>query len=570
MSGLAGWVAPSGKGPDESAVAPMLEALAHRGVAGEELVGLADRNAKRHAVLGATLCDKSSRISLALDGAIGNARELRAELERRGYAFRLGSGAELLLRAYQRWDKDVARHLRGAFAFAIWDSRKDRLLLARDRFGEKPLYLHEASGCLYFGSEPKALLALPGFKPEIDLEAAWQTLAHGYAPGPATLFAGIRKLPHATFALWQFGRLHPTRYWTPPDRGPAQDAQRVAEAAGDVVEVFIGELDDAIRVRGGAGVLLSGGLDSAAIVALASGHGGALKTFSLGFEGDPASELARAAAVAKHFGAAHHEIVVRPQEVLTDLTRLIASRDAPSPRPYDLAYWRLAAEAGRSVRIVLTGDGADEVLGGYRRYVAERLAWSLHSVPRVPAPLAAPLVQALHPAPPKKAPAAMPPFDADPHASRLRRALYFDQTGSLPDHLLERNDRAAAAFGIEARMPYLDDRLAEYVSALPDEERVRGLQTKRILRRAASRLVPRELAVRKGGFRIPMRDWLRKELREPLLDHLQGPGSLTRRYYDAALLDRMLDRHLRGKSNHEIALWTLLNLEVWYRRYRPA
>jgi len=167
--------------------------------------------------------------------------------------------------------------------------------------------------------------------------------------------------------------------------------------------------------------------------------------------------------------------------------------------------------------------------------------------------------------------AKIPPFDADPQASPLRRALYAGQTTRLPDELLERNDRAAAAAGVEMRMPYLDHRLAEYLSALPDDRRVRGLATKWILHQAGRRLIPGALARRrKGGFRMPIRDWLRNELRDTLLEHLQGSGSRTRKYYDAARLDRMLAEHLRGKNNHSRALWTLLNLEIWHRKYAPA
>jgi asparagine synthase (glutamine-hydrolysing) len=165
---------------------------------------------------------------------------------------------------------------------------------------------------------------------------------------------------------------------------------------------------------------------------------------------------------------------------------------------------------------------------------------------------------------------ATPPFDADPRASSLRRALYFDQMSTLPEQLLERNDRAAAAAGIELRMPFLDHRLAEYVSALPDDRRVRGLATKWILRQAGKRLIPEGLASRKAGFRLPVRDWLRNELRDSLLDHLQSSASRTRQYYETRLLDRMMDEHLEGRNNHETPLWTLLNLEIWHRQYKPA
>jgi asparagine synthase (glutamine-hydrolysing) len=607
MRGLAGWVATGRAALDEGALLPMLEALAGRGAAGTaDLVGFVDRRAGRQAVLGATLCDRAARVSLALDGAIANASELRAELAKRGHAFARGTDAEVVLRAYQHWGKDAVKHLHGAFAFALWDTGKECLLLARDRFGEKPLYLLEKGGAVFFASEIKALLAAPGVAPEVDLNAVWEFLAYRYVPGPRTLFSGIRKLAPATCLQWQFGRVQEIRYWIAPDRNPPAARTRQASQE-DSVETFIASLDEAIRHRcgsaeGGA-VLLSGGLDSAALVALASRAGAGVKTFALGFEGDPASELPRAAAVAKHFGTVHQEIVVKPAELLPGLGKLVAGRDAPSSRPSDLAVYRLAAEASRGAKIVLSGDGCDEILGGYRRHVAERFAWSFRGVPSMLGMLA-PLARsansrsalaslrlpawreryvrwngALTEAERRRlsvldlqAPerGATPPFDADPRASSLRRALYFDQMSSLPEQLLERNDRAAAAAGIELGMPFLDHRLAEYVSALPDDRRVRGLATKWILRQAGKRLIPEVLASRKAGFRLPVRDWLRNELRDTLLDHLQSSASRTRQYYETRLLDRMLDEHLKGRNNHETPLWTLLNLEIWHRQYKPT
>jgi asparagine synthase (glutamine-hydrolysing) len=597
MCGIAGWVALSRGALDDSALLPMLEALGRR-TAREDLVALVDRRAGRQAVLGASLCDRAARISLALDGGFANARELRAELAKRGHAFSCGSDAELLLRAYQHWGKDAVKHLAGAFAFAVWDSRKESLLLARDRFGEKPLHLLERNGAVCFASEIKALLRIPGFKAEADLDSLRAFLGYRCVPGPRTLFAGIRKLPPASYLLWQFGCVQEVRYWIPPDRNP-----RTGRAPADALEGFVSSLEDAIDQRAADGVLLSGGIDSTVIVSLASRKGGALRTFSLGLEGDPASELPGAALIAKHFGAVHQEIVVKPADLVAGLSAMVAARDAPCARPSELAVHRLAAEASRSAKSVLTGDGCDEILGGYRRHVAERFAWGFSSVPSMLG-LLAPLARS---ASAKTALASLrlgdwreryarwsgaltaaerarlslvgqdaagdgssPPFDADPRASGLRRLLYFGQTSALPDQLLERNDRAAAAASIEARLPFLDHRLAEYVSALPDDQRVRGLATKWILRRAGKRLIPAGFEMRKAGFRMPVRDWLRNELRETLVDHLQGGASRTRPYYDAALLDRMVDEHLKGQNNHEIPLWTLLNLEIWHRLYRPA
>lgn len=598
MGGIAGWIARGQHALDESAMLPVLEALAHRGATGEGLY-VGQTGSGHRVVLGQPFYDPVSGIALVLDGAIANRGELRTQLAPRGYAFTGDTGAEALLRAYQHWDKDVVHHLRGAFAFALWDARKERLMLARDRFGEKPLYLAERGGSLYFASELRALLKIPGIAAQPDPGATHDYLAYRYVPAPRTLINGIRKLMPGTCALWQFGRLREIRYWTPPDRGA-----RVQQNRSDPIAGFSEKLDEAIKLALPAGVLLSGGLDSAALVALASRHEKRLKTFSAGFADDPHSELARAAQVAEHFGTEHHEIVLSPRDIVARLPQVVAHRDAPVSRPADVALHFIACEAARGASAVLTGDGSDEILGGYRRHVAERFGWGLRSLPSVLA-LLAPLArqrpqlqtaiaslrikdwrqrcmrwvgvlsdQEASKLSPRETKALVngksaPPFDADPNASSLRRALYFDQASWLPDNVLERADRMTMAASLEARAPFLDHRLVEFVSALPDQLRVRGLETKWILRQAARPLLLR-LRPRKAGFRIPVGEWLRGELRDFLLEHLRGAGSLTRPYYEARALDRVLDEHLAGRRNHETLLWTLLNLEIWHRTCRRA
>jgi asparagine synthase (glutamine-hydrolysing) len=569
MGGIAGWITPTRRARDEGALATMLESIAHRRTESEDLCGLLDRSPRQQVVLGAMLSDKPSGISLALDGAIANAQELRQKLEKSGYSFARESNAEVLLRAYQYWDKDVVKQLRGPFAFALWDSRKERLLLARDRFGEKPLFLREHDGALYFASEIKALLKAPGARPEVDMRAVWDCLVYGYVPGPGTLFGGIRKLAPGTYAAWQLGRLSEVRYWIAPDRDPPALKKHSNKETEDG-EGFLARLDDAVRLQreGDAGLLLSGGLDSTVLGAVMARQNGGFKTFSLGLEGDPRSELREAAQAAKHFGARHHEIVVAPRELVAALPKLVAQRDAPLARPSDLAVHRLVTEAAGSVRAVLTGEGCDEVLGGYRRYIAERAGLRVRT-PRILTEAQRDRLSTLKLN--GSVTAGGPPNDADPRSSKLRRMFYADQTGGLPDDLLERGDRLAMAASLELRSPYLDHRLAEYVSGQPDELRVRGLSTKWVLREAGRELLPPELRKRpKAGFRMPVADWLRAELREPLLDHLRGAGSLTRKYYDAAALDRTIDEHLERKHNHESLLWTLLNLEIWHRTYIHA
>jgi len=572
MAGIAGWVAAARHPEDEGGLGAMLRALAHRGIG--SLVGYVEHDRRRQAVLGASLRDPASQIALVLDGCIVNASELRERLAGRGFRFAGEAPEEVLLRAYQYWDKDLVKQLRGPFAFAIWDSRKDRLLLARDRFGEKPLYLHQKDGTLHFASEAKALLQ-SRVAAGVDLSSLWDCLAYRYVPGPRTLFAGIRKLQPGSYGLWQHGKLHEVRYWTPPDGAPYVKSRNPRPLEG-----FLAALEEAVRLRPAEGVLLSGGLDSAVLLALASAGSSTLKTFSLGFEGDRASELPAAAQAAKHFGSEHHEIVVTPQELVSHWEYLVACRDAPLARPSELAACRLAVEAGRIAKSVLTGDGCDEILGGYRRYVADV---AFGGVGAFPARLLAPLVSAgrfdTSAAPLKlyewrdtlltrKSSSNETRPGSDRHASALRRALYADQSAWLPDQLLERNDRVGAAASLELRMPFLDHCLAQYVSALPDVQRVNGMSTKWILRQAAKRLLPAPLQRRaKSGWRLRLGDWLRGELRDFATEQLRGRSSVTRQYYDGAALDRVLGEHLEGKRNHEALLWTLLNVEIWHRSY---
>ncbi|MBV9189897.1 MAG: asparagine synthase C-terminal domain-containing protein [Betaproteobacteria bacterium] len=376
---------------------------------------------------------------------------------------------------------------------------------------------------------------------------------------------------------------------------------------------FLGALGEAVELQMVSdvpfGAFLAGGLDSSVIVALMTRYSPKVKTFSVGFAGDRHTELSHAALVAREFGTEHHEMVVTPRDFMDNLPALVAARDAPVSEPSDIAIFMLAREARRTVKMVLTGEGSDEILGGYRKHVAECLAWMYWTLPRSLRQMAAPLVQALpfrfrnlkiamaslncedwheryvrwfgaldfhqrrqlsrlrvheH-----EARDDLPPFDAHPDAGPLRRILYFDQTSWLPDNLLERGDRMTMAASIEARVPFLDHKLAEFASSLPDHWRVDELRRKRVLREVAWSLLPREIPERKKvGFTVPVTDWFTGGLRDYLYDHLRSSDSLTRAYYDSAVLDRVLDEHTQGVQTHDKLLWTLLTLEIWHRQYR--
>ncbi len=554
------------------------------------------------------MCDDDAGLALTYNGEIYNFRALREELRQAGYRFSRDSDTEVLLRGYQHWGPQVVHHLRGMFAFAVWDEREERLFMARDRFGEKPLFVHQDAHGLYFSSEIKALLRIPQINSTVNLDAVTDYLAYRYVPGPKTLFSGIRKLMPGSYAIWQRGKLTETRYWVPPDRKPAERPQ----TDESTVATFLSRLDEAVKLQMVSdvpfGAFLSGGLDSSTIVALMRRHSSSVNTFSVGFGEGAYSELAYAGTVAQQLGTTHHELTVSHRDMIDRLPSLVSYRDAPVSEPSDIPIYMLACEAAQSVKMVLTGEGSDEILGGYPKHIAERFAGSYQLIPGcLRNHLIAPLAHAL-PYSFRRVKTAVanlniadwreryvrwfgalnhaerdqlsvlrqnpgaglqaPPFDADAGTSTLRRMLYFDQTSWLPDNLLERGDRMTMAASIESRVPFLDHELAAFVSSLPDNFRVRGMCSKWILREAAKKLIPEQILRRpKVGFRVPVNEWFRTEMREFLMDHLHSGNAMTRAYYDTRVLDRALADHVSGKQNHEKLLWTLLNLEIWHRQY---
>src|SRR5262249_30124258 len=409
MCAIAGWVAGASRAPGAGTLPAMLRAMAHRGPddhgschfqcastqhqvsLGHRRLAIIDPKAARQ-----PMCDAAEGLALTFNGEIYNFREVRSELVRLGHRFALDSDTEVLLRAYQQWGSGGVTRLRGMFAFAIWDARRERLFLARDRFGEKPLFLYEDGGDLYFASEIKALLRLPRLKTSTDLRAVWDYLAYRYVPGPGTLFSGIRKLMPGTTAVWERGRLSEARYWKAPDCEPrAPETPR-----RDLVAEFLYRLDEAVRLQMVSdvpfGAFLSGGIDSSTVVALMSRHNPLVRTFSVGFRDDRYSELAYAAEVARHFGTRHQEIIVSDSDLIERLPRLVGYRDAPVSEPSDIAIHMLACEAARSVKMVLTGEGSDEILAGYPKHVAERAVAGFQMLPgalrrRLIAPLASAL-----------------------------------------------------------------------------------------------------------------------------------------------------------------------------------
>lgn len=619
MCGIAGYLVRRPIDGLGVALRGMADVIAHRGPDdagyfeaalqdGQGRVGLAHR---RLSIIDlSTGCqpigNEDGAVQIVFNGEIYNFQGLRDELISCGHSFRTHSDTETIVHAYEEWGAACVERLRGMFAFALWDGVEQQLFMARDRFGKKPLFLYHAEETLLFASEIKSILAFPGVHAPLNANGVREYFNYRYVPAPATLFSGIYKLMPGCFAIWEDGKLSEHRYYSPPDREPLIKPKVMIDPVGS----FLEKLDEAVRIRMISdvpfGAFLSGGIDSSAVVGLMSRHSDQpVKTFSVGFSEARYSELAYARVIADQFSTDHHELVISQEHLITHLPALVRFRDAPVSEPSDIPIYLLSLEARRTVKMVLTGEGADEFLGGYPKHSFERYAQTYQLLPRL---LRHGLVEPLVGAFPyrfRRAKTAivnlgleefeqrMPrwfgalsdqerialvklplgekakgcvQFDTPDTNSSLRRILYFDQTSWLPDNLLERGDRMTMAASLEARMPFMDHELAELVSVLPDSYRVRGRTTKWILREAMKRLLPQTILDRpKVGFRVPVNEWFRGPMRDYLYEHLTGPDSRTHDYYHSAELSRVLIEHVSGRQNHEKLLWSLLNLEIWHR-----
>lgn len=618
MCGIAGWIARKDIGLADATAQAMIDAMRHRGPDGEGLwyadlregwrVGFSHlRLSIIDLACGAQPMTAADGTTVTFNGEIYNYRELKQELEAEGARFRTNSDTEVLLLGYRKWGDRFVERLAGMFAFALWDPVKGRLLIVRDRFGKKPLFLYRRDGLIAFASEIKALLTLPGIERRLDQEALGLYFAFRYVPGPRTLFRDIVKLGAGQMLVWENGRESIATYYTPPDARPASGAA----PSGDLEAAFERQLDQAVTRRLVAdvplGAFLSGGLDSSTVVALmARRTGRPVSTYSIGFVEGQYSELPHANLVARQLACDHHPILFSTKELIDGLSDATRFRDAPVSEPADVPILLLSRMAVKTLKVVLTGEGSDEILAGYPKHAYDRYAalyqalvpGSVHDAVVEPVLLALPYsfrriktlaasfgerdftqrmirwfgaLSAVEQAELTDVP--RPTFQApydDPRNSALRRILAFDQTVWLPDNLLERGDRMTMGASLEARMPFLDHDLAAFAASLPNRCRLHGLTGKWLLRRLAEKILPRSIIERpKSGFRMPVNEWFRNEMR-PFLTDVLGPGATTRCFYRPGRLDAVLDAHLSGKQNHEKLVWQMLVLELFQREYRLA
>jgi asparagine synthase (glutamine-hydrolysing) len=544
------------------------------------------------------------------NGEIYNFRELRAELAALGHHFQTSSDTEVIVHAYEQWGADAIRRLRGMFGIALWDDRRKRLLIARDRVGIKPVYYAQSGGRLYFGSEIKSLLCAPELRREVDLQALDHYLSFLYTPGDASIFHGITKLPPGHVLEWEAGRMSVRRYW----RQPADESFTGTEQ--DAIAQLHTVLRDAVRAHlisdVPLGAFLSGGIDSSVVVGLMSEASGArVKTFSIGFDLEEYNELPHARRVAEHFGTEHHEFVVRPDGV-SILDDLIRHFDEPFADSSAIPTWYVSELARRHVTVVLSGDGGDELFGGYHRYlphprVVQFDRYSTPALRRAAGVAAANLPPGVrgrdflrHVArdaegryvdsiryfsTDEKAALLSPDIhrrlggaDAEhrlgqrfsryrhlPWASQMMR---FDVDTYMPEDVLVKVDRMSMAHSIESRVPLLDNEVIDFALSLPAHFKLKNGRRKHVLKELAATFLPRDLVDRpKQGFSVPLGHWFRGNLRELFADTLLSARSLSRGYFQPPFVRRIVAEHLSGRRDHTLRLWQLVVFERWHAHY---
>ncbi|GGS21506.1 asparagine synthase (glutamine-hydrolyzing) [Actinokineospora fastidiosa] len=602
MCGIAGYRRLDGAPADPGVLAEMAKVLHHRGPddAGTWADGPVGFAHTRLSIidLGASRQPMSAGdVHLAFNGEILNYRELRSGVD---YPFRTSGDTETLLAVYLRDGVDGVRHLRGQFAYAVFDGRTQELHLVRDRLGILPLYYYRDDKVFAFASEIKALFPVIG-RPGVDRASLHDYLAHRSVPAPYTLVEGVRKVPQGhRLTLGRDGQVRLRAYWELPVSGtrptPPDEAVRLVSEALDA------SIADALVADVPVGAYLSGGIDSSLITALVSKarQGEGLHTFSAGFGDERVDEVAWARRVAGIVGSEHHEVTVTAEDFRDSWARLSWHRDAPLSEPADVAVFRLAELARQHVKVVLSGEGSDELFGGYPKYrYAGVTRWAGLAagrglvLPRVERSLPASrarlgvAVRALaEPSAAERMRGWFAPFTTAertallggpatrpaPEAYRrgrgdaLRRMLYADSHAWLADNLLERGDRMSMAASLELRPPFLDHRLVELAFALPSAVKVRGGVTKWVVKEVARRHLPDDVVDRpKSGFKVPLDAWFRGGLRDMAADLLTGPSSFVADVLDAAAVRRLVDDHNSGDRNEQPRLWTLLSLEVWHR-----
>ncbi len=593
------------RGPDERGV--WLEGPVGLGMTRLSIIDLAGGHQPIH--------NEDRTVWVVFNGEIYNYHDLREELVKKGHTFSTSSDTETIVHLYEEYGEGCVDHLRGMFAFAIWDKRRDQLLLARDRLGKKPLHYYLDGKRLLFASEIKSILQCPDVPREMHPPALVNYLAYGYVPDPETMFKGIYKLPPGHLLTYRKGEIRIRQYWNVEYR------VEKAQPEEFYIERLLDILSEAVRLRlisdVPLGAFLSGGVDSSLVVALMARHSSSpVKTFSIGFEDQSYDELNYARIVAERFKTDHHEEIVKAdsESILLDLVRMF---DEPFADSSAIPTYYVSRMARKWVTVALSGDGGDELFGGYTRYVEGPIA---RYTDWVPWPIKKGAFLGLSEILPEwfpgvntlrhisgdaderyirhmskgistvhrevfssefqrrvattdPSPALRRYLDDVKEQDRLTKRMYLDTKTYLPGDILAKVDRTSMAVSLEVRCPFLDHHLVEFAATVPPELKVQGKTTKYLLKKAAERLLPKELIHRpKQGFAVPVTTWINRDWSEMTHDLVLGERALSRGNFNLRFLKNMMAEHRWGRRDHGGLIWTLMILELWFREMidRPA
>lgn len=618
MCGITGFISPKGNEDYQSILREMTDIMTHRGPDGsgylltnygaESVIGLGHR---RLSIIDLSengaqpFYSADGNLVIVFNGEIYNYRELIRDYVDKSYNFASASDTEVILALYQQYGERCLDFFNGMFAFCIYDKRENKLFVARDRMGIRPLYYYydRAQGVFAFASEVKGLLRFPKIKQELNVDALYSYLIFRYVPNPETLFKQIMKVEPGHYLIYQNGQLSDHEYW---------EVQSTVEKERDWSTV-LAEVEKKLQYSVGlrmvsdvpVGAFLSGGLDSSLIVAMMSrltDH--PVKTFSVGIEGFPEhSELPYARKVAEQYQTDHTELLVSHKDIRDNIQKLVWHRDFPISQTSDIPIFLLAQEAQKSVKVILTGEGSDELFAGYPKFAYDNFARNV-------------LVHLGLNFPPVKGAIQRLPFkfrkiklalnslaikdekerfiswfasfdDEDVHKmlkantrradftglkmlghSTRERMLYFDKKYWLPDNLLERGDKMLMAASVEGRFPFLEHNLVSYAHQIDDRLMIKNFSGKYIVKKIAEKYIPLDNIYRKKvGFYIPVGDWFRNEMKGELTDLLLSTDSRIREYFDAGYIEQLLASHIKGQHDYQKELWTLYNLEVWFRTF---
>jgi asparagine synthase (glutamine-hydrolysing) len=560
------------------------------------------------------ISNENGDVWVVYNGEIYNFKDVRAELERRGHIFKTQTDTEIIVHAYEEYGDDCVNHFNGMFAIALWDARKRRLFLARDRVGVKPLYYWADHSRLVFASELKALILHPDVPRQINLAALDLFLTLEYIPAPHTIYEGIFKLLPGHTLTVENGEVKIRQYWDVP-------YQPVSQSEAECAETLSGLINEAVRIRlisdVPLGAFLSGGIDSSTIVGFMSRNmSEPVQTFSIGFEDDTYDEVPYANAVAKHFGTNHHVEVLKP-DIASLVEGLVPHHDEPFADTSIFPTYLVSQIASQKVKVVLSGDGGDELFAGYDTYIAEKMDRYYGRLPGALRQRVLPkFAEWLPPQPAKKGlinkvkrmveGGALDPslqhtrwmmflnsaekdalyrsdlratlndnltaeyfggyFEKARRFDRLAQQQYVDVKTYLADDIMTKVDRMSMAVSLEAREPLLDYRIVEFALNLPPHMKLNGSRTKSVLRNAVKRLVP-DLVLEKPkqGFSIPMKHWLRTSLKPMMLDLLSKDSLNQHGYFSHLVVAKWIQEHLDERANHSHRLWSLMVFEMWRR-----